>query len=242
MLIAQLCLTLCDPTDCSLPWNSPGRNIGVGCFPFFGGSFQARENIPPNGRNYLICRSTEAPTYWSLRINDVNPVTPPYYLTISQSENCPWADSMSWDAKCLAEIHWGVQAFWALKWSEGCSAGSNSYYPMDCTLPDSLAHGILQARIPEWVAILVYKGSSQTRDRTRISCIAGRFFTSQATKEVLSTSCPELPTWHPATNVALSFTTTWCLETGFTATGKQTQAWFGNSREEIIFGGPTTTN
>ena len=77
MLIAQLCLTLCDPTDCSLPWNSPGRNIGVGCFPFFGGSFQARENIPPNGRNYLICRSTEAPTYWSLRINDVNPVTSP---------------------------------------------------------------------------------------------------------------------------------------------------------------------
>ena len=68
-----------------------------------------------------------------------------------------------------------------VKWSESCSAMSNSYYPMDCTLPDSLAHGILQARILEWVAILVSRGSSQTRDRTRVSCIAGRFFTVWAT-------------------------------------------------------------
>ena len=29
MKVAQLCLTLCDPTDCS-PWNSPGQNTGVG--------------------------------------------------------------------------------------------------------------------------------------------------------------------------------------------------------------------
>ena len=129
-----------------------------------------------------------------------------------------------------------------VKWSESCSAISNSYYPMDCTLPDSLAHGILQARILEWVAILVSRGSSQTRDRTRVSCIAGRFFTVWATKEVLSSSCSELPTWHPATNALLSFPTTWCLETGFTVTGKQTQVWFGNNREEIIFGGPTPTN
>ena len=161
MLVVQLCLTLCDPTDCSppgsSPWNSPGKNIGVGCIPFFRGSFQPRENLPPNGRNYLILRSTEALTYWSLRINDV---TPPYYLTINQSENCLWADPMPWDAKCLAEIHWGIQAFWALKWSESCSAMSNSYYPMDCTLPDSLAHGVLQARILEWVAILVSRESS----------------------------------------------------------------------------------
>ena len=67
-------------------------------------------------------------------------------------------------------------------------------------------------------------------------------FTVWATKEVLSTSCPELPTWHPATNASLSFPTTWCLETGFTVTGKRTQVWFGNNREEIIFGGPTPTN
>ena len=39
-------------------------------------------------------------------------------------------------------------------------------------------HGILQARILEWVAFPFSKGSSQPRDRTQVSCIAGGFFTS----------------------------------------------------------------
>ena len=38
--------------------------------------------------------------------------------------------------------------------------------------------GILQARILEWVALPFSKESSQARDRTQVSCIAGRFFTS----------------------------------------------------------------
>ena len=37
---------------------------------------------------------------------------------------------------------------------------------------------VLQARILEWVAILFSRGSSQPGDQTRVSCIAGRFFTS----------------------------------------------------------------
>ena len=44
-------------------------------------------------------------------------------------------------------------------------------------------HGILQARILEWVAFPFSRGSSQPRDQTRVSCIAGRFFTSWATRE-----------------------------------------------------------
>ena len=48
--------------------------------------------------------------------------------------------------------------------------------PMDCNLPGSI-HGILQARILEWVAISFSKGSSRPRDRTRISRIAGSRFT-----------------------------------------------------------------
>ena len=39
--------------------------------------------------------------------------------------------------------------------------------PMDCCLPGSSVHGILQARILEWVAISFSKGSSQPRDRTQ---------------------------------------------------------------------------
>ena len=49
------------------------------------------------------------------------------------------------------------------------------------TLFDSLdytAHGILQARILEWVIFPFSWGSSQPRDRTQVSHIAGRFFTS----------------------------------------------------------------
>ena len=46
-------------------------------------------------------------------------------------------------------------------------------------------HGILQARILEWIALPFSRGSSQPRDRTQVSHIAGRFFTNRATKEVL---------------------------------------------------------
>ena len=43
--------------------------------------------------------------------------------------------------------------------------------PMDCSLPDSSVHGLLQARILEWVAISFSRESSQPRDRTGVSCM-----------------------------------------------------------------------
>ena len=51
--------------------------------------------------------------------------------------------------------------------------------PMDCSLPDSCVHGILQARILEWVAMPSSRGFSPPRDRTQVSCIAGRLFTAK---------------------------------------------------------------
>ena len=45
------------------------------------------------------------------------------------------------------------------------------------------AHGILQARILEWVAFPFSRGSSQPRDQTQVSHITGGFFTSWATRE-----------------------------------------------------------
>ena len=59
--------------------------------------------------------------------------------------------------------------------SQSCATFCN---PMDYTVP-----GILQARILEWVAFPFSRGSSQPRDRSQVSCIAGRFFTSWATRE-----------------------------------------------------------
>ena len=55
--------------------------------------------------------------------------------------------------------------------------------PMDCNLPGSSVHGVFQARILEWVAILFSRGFSWPRDRTHVSCFAGGFFTTSATRE-----------------------------------------------------------
>ena len=55
--------------------------------------------------------------------------------------------------------------------------------PMDCSLPGSSLHWILQARVLEWVAISLSRGSSRPRDWTWVSCIPSRRFNLWATRE-----------------------------------------------------------
>ena len=55
--------------------------------------------------------------------------------------------------------------------------------PMDCSLPDSFLHEILQARILVWILNPFSRESSWPRDQTWVSCIAGRLFTIWATRE-----------------------------------------------------------
>ena len=57
------------------------------------------------------------------------------------------------------------------------SVMSDSLQPMDCSLPSSSVHEILQARILEWVAMPFSRASAQSRDQIWVSRIAGRFFT-----------------------------------------------------------------
>ena len=64
---------------------------------------------------------------------------------------------------------------------------------MDCTPPGSSVHGILQARILEWVTISFSRGSSRSRDRTQVSHIAGRRFNLCTTGEALKSD--------PSTNI-----------------------------------------
>ena len=81
--------------------------------------------------------------------------------------------------------------------------------PMDCSPPGSSVHGILWARILQWVAIPFSRGSSWSRDWTHVSsCIAGMFFTTWAArkapiclylwenkcKQASSYRCPRRPT------------------------------------------------
>ena len=64
--------------------------------------------------------------------------------------------------------------------TQSCSTLCN---PMDCSLPGFSVHGILQARILEWITISFSRGSSQARDQTRVSHIGGRHFNLWATRE-----------------------------------------------------------
>ena len=94
--------------------------------------------------------------------------------------------------------------------SESCSVVSNSLWPQ--------VHGILQARILEWVAFSFSRGSSQPKDWTQVSHIAGGFFINGAIREAsifraLGLLCwitwlkPGLPQFSP--NPLLTFGSIW---------------------------------
>ena len=67
-----------------------------------------------------------------------------------------------------------------LKVAQSCPS---LYDPTDYSLPRSSLHGILQARTLEWIMIVFSRGSSQTRNETQVSWIAGGFFIIWATRE-----------------------------------------------------------
>ena len=73
--------------------------------------------------------------------------------------------------------------WWWFSPNRSCQVMSYSCDPLDYSLPGSSVHGIFQGRVLKWVAISFSWGSSQLRDRTQVSCIAGRFFTDWATRE-----------------------------------------------------------
>ena len=81
----------------------------------------------------------------------------------------------------LQPWNWKILAPWKkVKWSEVKVVQS---CPTLCDPMDCIVHGIVQARILEWVALPFSRGSCQPRDWTQVSRIAGWFFTSWATRE-----------------------------------------------------------
>ena len=81
------------------------------------------------------------------------------------------------------------------------------WYATDCSLTCSFVHGILQARILEWVAISFSKGSSRPRDQIQVSHIVGRFFTIWATREAQSQAlmfCYKAPVTLTSKNLPLT--------------------------------------
>ena len=74
-----------------------------------------------------------------------------------------WTVSRVFEKPLCACVFSRVQLLWPCKYSP----------------PGSSVHGILQARIPKWVAMPSSRGSSPPSDQTWISCIAGGFFTTE---------------------------------------------------------------
>ena len=78
---------------------------------------------------------------------------------------------------------------------DGCWLVPKSYLfynPMDSSLPSSPIHGILQARILEWIAISFSRGSTWSRDKTCVLCLEDGFFTSEPPgKPVKHQRCPK---------------------------------------------------
>ena len=89
---------------------------------------------------------------------------------------------------------WGSLMFSCeMKWKSLAQSYLILCNPTDCSPPGSSVHGILQARILAWVAIPFSRGSSQPRDWTQVSCIAGRFFTIWTTREDVVLAPPPPP-------------------------------------------------
>ena len=90
-----------------------------------------------------------------------------------------WKESVVFPISLIAQLVKSPPAMQEIDWlieSQLCPALCD---PMNYTV-----HGILQARILEWVTFLFSRGSSQPRDRIQVSRIASRVFTSWATREV----------------------------------------------------------
>ena len=81
--------------------------------------------------------------------------------------------------------------------------------PMHWSLLGSYVHGILQAKILEWVAMPSYRGSSQLRNRTQVSRIVGRFFPTSATCLLGFNSLGTFSFLPPATSLGLPWWLRW---------------------------------
>ena len=163
----QLCLTLqphrWQPTRLPCPWDSPGKNTGVGC-------------------HFLL---------QCMKVKSESEVAQ-LCLTFSDPMDCSLPGSSVHGIFQARVLEWGAIAFsststysnYSLYAVLACSVTSSLTLcnPMDCSPPGSVC-GILQAIILEQVAISSSKGYSLPRDPTQVSCVScvGRQILSHCT-------------------------------------------------------------
>ena len=116
----------------------------------------------------------------------------------------PWVRKISWRRKWQAMpvfLPWkshGQRSLAGYSQSTGSQRVGQNFSNLaavaaaDCSPPGSSVHGILQARILEWVAFPFSRGSSRPRDQTQVSHTAGRCFTIWATRKAQFSSVQSL--------------------------------------------------
>ena len=116
------------------------------------------------------------------------------HILFWKTQHCttPWRKVWSPSTQKLSLANLGLEKSESVS-PQSCPALCD---PMGCSSPGSSVHGMLRARILEWVTIPFSRGSSRPRDRARVSCIAGRFFIIWATAKPLELARPSLSlTW-----------------------------------------------
>ena len=102
-----------------------------------------------------------------------------------------WKISISFTVYLLSlSCLYGTSHHVGILWSEESEVTQSCLTlcdPMGCSPPGSSVHGILQARILEWVAIFYSRRSSWPRDWTHVSCIGKWILYCWATREVFGT-------------------------------------------------------
>ena len=131
-----------EPTRLLCPWDSAGKNTGVSCHALLREIFQTQGSYP---------RSLMSPAFAG-----------GFFTTSSTWEAMALQRGvfMLSNNTCLLDFSFHIK----LKMSVHVQACLTLCDPMACCLPGSSVHGILQARIPEWVAISFSGGSSRPKD------------------------------------------------------------------------------
>ena len=145
------------------PHTARPSSLAGGCLGRLPGALSKAHHLPPS-HQIPLC-GTLSPVHWH----------PGYHAQCFVIKSCPWGNSLVGAVAGQG----GGEAGGGVKVEISRTVVSNSSKPHGLySPPGSSVHGILQARILEWVAISFSRGSSRPRDRTLFSCIAGGFFTS----------------------------------------------------------------
>ena len=132
-------------------WDFPDKNTGLGCHFLLQGIFLTQELNPKFLPCLLNCR-------WVL-----------YHWVTGEAHEVPGVVKIIDRGSKLVK-------------ARGCEMGMSEWVNVAqscltlCDPMDYTVHGILQARILEWVAFPFTRGSSKPRDQTQVSCIAGRSY------------------------------------------------------------------